>query len=362
MYTFAPQRVRARQRFLLMVLLSVISLVGCASSATPTATPAPTATTLAAQPTQLKVAMISPNRIFDKGYLELAWTGVQSAEKALNAKVKPVEVLDHSLVMKNVDELVSQGFNVIVLVSPELRDSAIEAAKKYPQVMFIGVDHFQDEALPNLVGLIFREDQAGYLAGALAALMSKTGKVGAVLGTDEIPQLRAFGEGFRQGALSQKPTIDVTLVYHNEVRIEKSFVDPEWGRVQAEAMMDDGIDIIFTAAGATGSGALQAIAERQDTGVLGIGVDNDQYFTLPETQPILLSSSMKQVDVGILDILKQIQAGSATGGNFYGTIGLAPYHDLESQVPDTVKQKMITLQEQLEQGQITIDLATPTPR
>jgi basic membrane protein A len=348
---------------LIICVLIVPLLAACGAGSggsAATATPPQSTATSAAAP--LKVAMIAPNRIFDKGYMELAWSGVQLAEKELGAQVKPVEVLDNSLVIKNVDDLVNQGYTVIVMVSPQLRDLAIEAAKKYPQITFIGVDHAQDTVLPNLVGLIFNEDQAGYLAGALAASMSKTGKVGAVLGTDVIPQLWAFGEGFRKGAQDQKPGIEVTLVYHNQVPIEKSFIDPEWGSLQANAMLDNKIDVIFAAAGATGNGTLLAIADRKASGAMGIGVDTDQYTTLSDAQPILLSSSVKQVDQGILTILKQIKDGTVKGGNFRGSIGLAPFHDFESKIPADVKQSLSDLQQKLASGQLTIELpARPTP-
>jgi len=335
---------------LLALLLPLLAACGAAAP-TPPAAPSPT---VAAAP--LKVALIAPNRIFDKGYVELSWNGVQLAEKELGAQVKPVEVLDGNLVMKNVDDVISQGYNVVVMVSPQLRDQAIEAAKKHPGVTFIGIDHTQDEVLPNLVGLVFREDQAGYLAGALAASMTKTNKVGAVLGTDVIPQLWAFGEGFRKGAEDRKPGVEVTLVYHNQVSIEQSFIDPEWGRLQANTMLDNKVDVIFAAAGATGNGTLLAIADRKASGAMGIGVDTDQYLTLAEAQPILLSSTMKQVDKGILAILKQVKDGTIKGGNFRGTIGLAPFHDFETRIPADVKQSLSELQQKLESGQLTVEL------
>ncbi len=343
-----------------LLIIPLLAACGAASGGAATATPpsSPTSTVAPA----LKVAMIAPNRIFDKGYMELAWSGVQLAEKELGAQVKPVEVLDTTLVIKNVDDLVSQGYTVIVMVSPQLQELSLEAAKKYPQITFIGVDHAQATVQPNLVGLVFNEDQAGYLAGALAAAMSKTGKVGAVLGTDVIPQLWAFGEGFRKGAQDQKPEIEVTLVYHNQVPIEQSFVDPEWGRLQANLMLDQEIDVIFAAAGATGNGTLLAIAERQDSGAMGIGVDTDQYLTLTEAQPILLSSSVKQVDQGILAIIKTIKAGTVQGGNFPGSIGLAPFHDFESKIPADVKQSLSALQQKLASGELKVNLpARPTP-
>ncbi len=337
------------------IFLAALALALVACGATPAATPpAPVAAT--ASPAALKVAMITPNRIFDKGYMELSWRGVQLAEQQLGAQIKAVEVPDNKLVGKNVDDLITQGYNVIIMVSPQLQDPTREAAKLHPATSFIGVDHIPDPSLPNLVTLLFHEDQAGYLAGALAGAISTSGKVGAVLGTDVVPQLYAFGEGFRKGAQDQKPGVAVTLTYHNDVPIEKSFIDPEWGRQQANTMMDAGIDVIFAAAGATGNGTLLAIAGRTGAGVRGIGVDTDQYQTLPEAQPILVSSSIKQLDRGLLTLLTRFQGGEHPTGAFYGTIALAPFHNFDTTISADVKQRLAAIQQQIEQGQLKIEL------
>jgi basic membrane protein A len=351
-----PRRSRLARIILFTLLIASLAACGAPANVAPTSTVAPQASSGGIKIAQLKIALIAPNRISDKGYLELAWKGVQDAEKELGATIKALEILDKDLVAHNIDDLVNQGYNVIIFAAQTLTDVAAEAAKKYPQIVFIGVDQDQQQAPPNLVGLVFREDQAGYLAGALAALMSKTNQVGAVLGPDVIPQIWLFGEGFRQGALAQKPDIKVTLAYHNDVTIDQAFIDPQWGALQANEMMAKDDDVILTAAGGTGTGALLALTEHKDQGVMGIGVDADQYFTVPDAQPILLSSAKKEVDKGILDILKQVQAGTVKGGNFLGTIGLAPFHDLDAKVTPAVKQTIGDLQQQIASGQIKIEV------
>ncbi len=123
-------------------------------------------------------------------------------------------------------------------------------------------DKHPDIPLTNLAGLIFDEDKAGYLAGALAALMSKSGTIGAVLGTDVVPPVWRFGEGYKAGAKSVKPAIKVNVVYHNDVGFDKTFTDPEWGKTTAISMIDKGADVIFGAGGKTGNGALLGCAEK----------------------------------------------------------------------------------------------------
>ena len=124
--------------------------------------------------------------------------------------------------------------------------------------------------------------------------------------------------------------------------------------------MDQKADIVFAAGGQTGNGGLLAIAEKKDTGVLGIGVDTDQYNTLQQAQPILLSSAMKLITPGVFDLIKAAQGGSFKGGNQYGLVGLAPYHDNESKVPDAVKTKMTQLADDVKGGKVDTGWKTPS--
>ena len=169
-------------------------------------------------------------------------------------------------------------------------DATVKAAKENPDTLFIGVDQFQGEAIPNLAGLIFHEDQSGFLAGVLAAGMSKSGTIAAVLGTDLIPPVVAFNEGYISGAKSVNPKIKVLSTYHPG-ELSQAFVDPEWGAATAKQAIDQGADVIFGAGGLTGNGALQEVATQ--SGVYCIGVDSDQWNTVPAARPCLISSAMK---------------------------------------------------------------------
>jgi basic membrane protein A len=105
-------------------------------------------------------------------------------------------------------------------------------------------------------------------------------------------------------------------------------------------MIDKGADIVFGAGGNTGNGALFAAAERADKGVLAIGVDTDQYLTVPEAKGVLLSSAMKLLTPGVFDLIKKVQDGTFKGGNNLGDVGLAPFHDQEAKVSADVKAKL----------------------
>jgi basic membrane protein A len=299
----------------------------------------------------LKVGLVTDvGKVDDKSFNQSAWEGVQRAQKELGAEIKFIETTDPKDYAKNIEQFANSKYNVIVTVGFGLSEATVAAAKKYPNIRFIGVDQFQapGSELPNLAGLIFDEDKAGFLAGALAAHMSTSNTIGQVLGTDVVPPVKKFGEGFKSGAAHVKPGINVLTWYHPG-GLAKGFTDPEEGKKQALQMISQGADVIFGAGGQTGNGALIGCAERN---VLAIGVDTDQYLTVPQAQKVLLSSAMKLITPGVFDLSKAAKDGTFKGGNFVGQVGLAPYHDLDGRVPDQVKTKMQELDKGLKEGTV----------
>jgi basic membrane protein A len=246
--------------------------------------------------------------------------------------------------------LIDKGYDYIVTVGFALGTATAEAAKANANVKFIGVDQFQGEVVPNLIGLIFHEDQSGFLAGALAAQLTKTGTIAAVLGTDLVPPVVAFKEGYEAGAKYIKPDINVISTYHPG-GLDVAFTDPEWGATTAAQAVQNGADVVFGAGGKTGNGALIEVAKT--AGLYCIGVDSDQWETVPEAHPCLVSSAMKLITPGIVDIIKGGQAGTWTAGNFFGAAGLAPYHDFDSKIPQEVKDKISQIDAGLKDGSIT---------
>ncbi|PIZ25147.1 MAG: BMP family ABC transporter substrate-binding protein, partial [Chloroflexi bacterium CG_4_10_14_0_8_um_filter_57_5] len=216
---------------------------------------------------------------------------------------------------------------------------------------------YDDDAtndIANLAGLNFPEDQAGFLVGALAAQMTKSGKIGGVFGTDAVPPVWRFGEGYRTGAQYINPNIEIFIVYHNDVGFDKTFTDPEWGATTANSMIDKGADVIFGGGGKTGNGAVIGAAQR---GVYAIGVDTDQYYTLPEAASRLLSSALKLLTPGTFNLIILAKEGKFPSGNYLGKGGYAPYHDLDAEVPAAVKAKM----EQINAGLLDGSILTNVP-
>ena len=301
----------------------------------------------------IKVGLVTDvGRINDRSFNQSAWEGVLQAQKDLGLgerDVKYIETQDAKDYADNLAQFIEAEYDIIITVGFALSDATVQAAKENPDTLFVGVDQYQGETLPNLAGLIFHEDQSGYLAGVLAASMTQSNTIGAVLGTDLVPPVVAFNEGYIAGAKSVNPDIRIISTYHPG-EISQAFVDPEWGAATSKQAIDQGADVIFGAGGLTGNGALQEIATHE--GIYCIGVDTDQWNTVPAARPCLISSAMKLITPAVADLVAQAQTGTFQGGNVFGAAGLAPFHDFDSVIPASVKTLLQQTKAGLDSGAI----------
>jgi basic membrane protein A and related proteins len=259
---------------------------------------------------------------------------------------------------KNIENFVNEGCGLIITVGFLMGDSTEAAAIANPDVHFaiVDYDYFPPERyeneLSNVTSLMFAEDEVGYLAGVLAGCMSQTGVIGSVSGM-EIPPVVKFVTGYQTAARTQNPNIETLNVYIPD------FNDPATGKQAGQQMISSGADIIFGVGGNTGNGGLLAAHE---SGLYGIGVDVDQYFTYPEVQSSLLTSAAKNMDVAAADAVRAFNAGTLEGGVRLGTvgnegIGLAPFHDLEGAIPDSCKAAVEEARQGLANGTVSTGYA-----
>ena len=299
-------------------------------------------------------------KINDKSFNQSAWESVQQAQKELGARVQYIETADRRDYAKNISVFGEAGYDVIVTVGFSLGDATTAAAATYPQVDFIGVDQFQSTIVEGVAGLNFPEDKAGFLVGALAALMSRSHRIGAVCGTDGVPPVWRLGEGYKAGAAHADgltgTNTEVTVVYHSND--DRAFIDPEWGASTAMSMIEQGTDVVFGCGSVTGNGAITAAAQAD---AFVIGVDSDQYLTLPAAAPRMLSSALKLITPGVFQLIKLSRDGSFPSGNYSGDVGYAPFHDLENEVPADVKAIMEEIHTGLLDGSITTDVTPVKP-
>jgi phosphate/phosphite/phosphonate ABC transporter binding protein len=351
-----------KKLFVLMALLVVLSMLaaqcgGKATEAPPPAAeePAPAETEEAmAEETEEAMAeeaeepapaledfhaglVTDVGKVNDGTFNQSAYEGMQRAVEEFSLHSAFIETQQPTDYEKNVQQLVDEGFEQIVTVGFMMGDTTQKKAGENPDVNFCIVDFAYDPAIPNVQGLVFREDQAGFLVGALAGLMSETKTVGIVAGID-IPPVKKYRNGYENGVKYVCPECSTIGVYLD------SFTDPARGKAAAESQMAEGADVIFGAGGPTGSGGILGAAQQ---GVWVIGVDTDEYFTTFKSgeeagHDKLLSSALKRVDNAVYTCFKNGAEGTFEGATVVfdaasDGVGLAPFHDTEAAVPDEVK-------------------------
>lgn len=344
-------------------IASAVVLSACAPAATTPA--AQSAATAAPAAKKLKVGLVTDvGSLSDKSFNAAAWAGVQKAVQEWGVEAKAIESKQPTDYQKNIEQFVNENYDLVITVGFLMGDDTKAMGEKYPNQKIAIVDVFQDDKAPkNVLGLTFAEDQSGFLAGALAAMVSKTGKIGSVVGIN-IPPVCKFKVGYEKGAKYANPNITTFGVYQQPG--PKAFNDPEWGKEATLSQLKEGADIVFAAGGQTGNGGLLGIAEQAKAGqaVLGIGVDQDQYNTLEGAKPILLTSAMKRVDQATYLAIKDVIDGKFQGGNKVfdmsnDGVGLAPYHDNADKVSADVQAKMDKIVAGMKDGSIKTGVVVP---
>jgi len=307
-----------------------------------------------------KVGLVTDvGKLSDKSFNFDSFKGVQDAQAdaSLCVQGRAIESSVESDYPKNIGQFVDQNYDMIVTVGFKLGDATIKAAKANPNIKFVMVDFadFTDKTPPsNLVGLLFKEDQPGFLAGALAGLLTKSNTIGAVAGLVTVPPVVHYVQGYQNGAKYTNPKIKVLTIYQPESGA-KDFNDPDWGKQQAVTFIGQGADIIFGVGGNTGNGGLLAAKEANK---MCIGVDVDQFLSYPDVDSCLITSAEKHLDLAVKTAITgmvqgSFQAGIITFDITNNGIGLAPFHNFDSQISADVKAKMQDIQAKLKSGAIT---------
>jgi basic membrane protein A len=302
-----------------------------AGSAEPSGSPA------ASGPAQanLKIGVVTDiGTLNDKNYNEYSFKGAQEGAKAIGA-AEPTSIVPTSAseYAPSIKSFVDQKFDVIVTVGFNLASATVQAAHDNPGTWFIGVDQspicvtadgLPDSTfackgdaktlLPKYISIQFQEDQAGYLAGIIAAGATKSGTIGAIGGTSICAPCVRYIQGYELGAKSVKSDIKVVSAYVTNDFSAAAFQDQAGGKTFAENFLAQNkkVDILFQVAGLTGNGVLDAACAAK---ILGIGVDVDQFRSYPNADPCLLTSAEKHLQLAVSDQLKAIAANSAKPGD-----------------------------------------------
>jgi len=300
----------------------------------------------------------------DKGFNQNAWKGVLDAEKDYGVQGKVLESKAETDYVPNINSLLADDCDIIVTVGFLLGDATKAAAEANPDQKFSIVDFAYDPAIPNILGLVYQTDQAAFLAGYLAAGVTKTGTVG-TFGGINIPPVTIFMDGFAHGVAyyNEKKGTDVQVLGWDpdtkEGLFTNNFESLDDGKAFAKNLNDEGADIVMPVAGPVGQGSAALAAELGTDRLKIIGVDTDQYVSDPDHKGVFLTSVLKRMDVTVEAAVKQAIDGTFKGGVYSGTlkddgVGLAAYHDLEAAVPADLQAEIETIKQGIIDGSISV--------
>jgi basic membrane protein A len=317
------------------------------------------ARTLPTDTSQIKIGVATDvGKVDDKNFNEYTYAGAVEAAAALNIPgevpfVTPAAATDR---VPNIQKFVDDGFHIIVTAGFANGTSTGCVAKLNPDVWFIGVDQgppAPGTELPNYIQLSYQEDQAGYLAGMVAASVSKGGIIGAIGGITLCGPCIRYIQGYELGAKSINPDIKFESAWVTESDFVKAFDDPVTGKSFATQFIDQTkADVVFQVAGKTGNGILEAVCEKQ---LYGVGVDVDQALSNPPTAACTVTSAEKKLSKSVAAGIDGIVKGTAKGGDDHWDaardgIGWSPFHDLASVVPADMETKLQAAFDQMAAG------------
>ena len=323
---------------LLTLVLAVSLLAGCGASA-------PAADDAA---DDLTVALVVAGTFGDRSFYDSSKAGCDKLA-AEGVQVKTIECKNENHTQQIYNA--ADAADVVVLVGWEFYDVET-VAPEYPDKRFIWIDNATSAPVANVLNITYAQNEGSFLAGYIAANVSKSGIVGAMGGMDDAT-INDFIVGYKQGALYAKPDIKVEVIYSND------YDDPAIGKECALTLNEKGADVVFLIASKCGDGVLEAAKEK---GFYAIGVDSDQKYIDPE---VIICSMCKEVGASIYDAVKQYMdkgdecglwgttwvADMATGyvGIGYGEEGST------QQVADEIKLDVDGLAKKIVSGEITVE-------
>ena len=368
-----------------VLAVSALGLAGCSSSSTSTATsaaPSAAAATsapaaeaapaseapVAPAPAALKACQVTDvGGVDDKGFNQKAYKGVTDAGAKLGIVGSVLESQAETDYVPNIQSFVDQGCGIIVTVGFLLGDATKEAANANPTIPFSIVDYAYadgDITANNVLGQVFNTDEAAYLAGYLAAGMSKTGTIGTFGGVN-IPPVTIFMDGFYRGAMAYNAAngAKVKVLGWDPAKqkglFTENFESLDDGRSFAQNLVDEGADIVMPVAGPVGLGSAALAKELGPEKLMIIGVDSDQFESDTANQSVYLTSVLKNMDVTTFNAISSVLDGTFAGGVTVGTlanggVGLAPFHDMDASVPQALKDQIEALRAGISDGSVDV--------
>ena len=294
----------------------------------------------------LKIGMVADTGgINDESFNQSAWEGLQQAEKDFGIEIKVIESKQASEYIPNMESLLDEDVDMVIGVGYTMKEDIQKQAENYPDKQFVLIDETYDTIPENVTPILFRENEAAYLTGLIAGKMTKTNNVG-FIGGIQTPVVSRFEYGYKAGVKEANDKTNVNVQYAG------TFSDAAKGKSIANQMYGNGSDIILSAAGGTGLGAIESAKEQNK---YAIGVDRDQSDLAPEN---VLTSALKKVNVGVYDTVKEFVEGKLKGGQekVYGLKedGVGIPETTKNLVPQDIIDYVNAMIEKVKSGEIKV--------
>lgn len=280
---------------------------------------------------------------FDKSFNEAAYNGAERWKKEGGKPYLDFEIANEAQREQAMRRMADKGANPIIAIGFSQGSTVEKVSKDFPKLQFAIIDSVVKA--PNVESIVFKEQEGSFLVGMMAALASKTGKVGFIGGMD-IPLIRRFACGYEQGAKFANPKAEITSNMTGTT--PAAWNDPTRGAELAKAQFAKGVDVVFAAAGGTGIGVYQAA---KDGGKYAIGVDSNQNHLQPGT---MLTSMVKRVDVAVYNAAKKTNPGVTVLGLKEGGVDYALDKHNEKLVNPDMKKKVDAAKADIIAGKIKV--------
>jgi basic membrane lipoprotein Med (substrate-binding protein (PBP1-ABC) superfamily) len=293
----------------------------------------------------LKVALLTPGPISDQSWNGGAYQGLMRIKDSLNAQVSHIQTKTPAEFEENFRQYGAQGYSLVFGHGFEFQEAATRVAPEFPKTIYVTTSG--TTAGPNLAGMTFGFADASYLAGIVAASVTKTNRLGVIGGTELPPVVESF-RAFQKGAREVNPSIEVVTSYVG------NWDDVSAGKEQALAQISHGVDVIFQNADAAGLGVFQAARERKQA--LVIGSNSNQNGVAPD---VTIASVVIDLPLAFLTIAKEVQAGTFKPGiielgESSHVVMLVLNPSLAKRIPLATRTRVESLQEKMLAGQLTI--------
>ena len=358
------------KKLALLMVVILIAMTACAPKPTEVATVAPV---------DFKVGFVSDTGgVFDGSFNEAQWNGVLQAQTELGIQPQFIQSDEATQYTSNLTEFATQGYDVVIASGFFLGADLAAVAPTYPDINFAIFDYaYPDPGLPdgnpgkdacvgNVMGIVFKTDQAAYLAGyasaGMAIQLDPEDPALGYFGGAKIPSVTIFGVGFQKGmeAYNEAHGTNVRMIGWDNATGEGlftlDFVDLVKGEQYARTLFEEGADVFMGVGGLIGS---PGFAVAREYGGYGVWVDTDGYTSLDGVQDVILTSVLKYMQPVAFNFIKDAMDGNFVGCTNYvgdmatnGGVGMAPYHDLDSVVPDDLKAEVTALEAKIKSGEL----------